>query len=684
MIRHTILWAAGIFTALSSFTLYAAERFDLDKVKLDDTVMFDSSSASIPIKDLNQVLALKQEDSIRPVAEMAMSGNRMKVRYQQLYKGIPIYGESLVVEKNTIGFYTGVSGQFIRAIGLDLPSSIPLMSTSHALTIAKSDLPQALGPVSVDNEQAVLRIYLDENDKARLVYITSFVSYGNSISRPFKIIDANNGDILRQWEGMTFKLAGGPGGNQKSGKYYFGNGGKYGSLITDEQCRMDSTDVVTYNMYHNQYGGVIHQFNCPNNDNDEVNGAYSPLNDAHYFGQQVFNMYQEWFGLRPINMKLKMRVHYGYNYANAFWDGQQMTFGDGGQSMYPLTTWDVVSHEVSHGFTEQNSGLEYYNQSGGMNESFSDIAAAALGYYMHGTFNWKMGEHVMKYSGAMRYLDSPAKDGMSIESASQYYDGMDPHLTSGVFNKAFYHLATSEGWNIKKAFELFVIANRLYWTPRSTYQSGADGVCRAAADKEFSQTDVSHAFSMVGVTTTQCDADNPGKDPNDDSEILINGRPVTLTGQQHQQRHFTFNLPEAATKLTFSTQGGASDIDLYVKYNQQASDTDFDCLSAGYDSNEECQFTHPVSGIYNVMLYSFTDYDDVTLIAYYERDSSDESQYCRGEYLWSPMHFYYSDDFVNYRGFIYQAHWAHSGELRPDINWDYDGMFAWRLIGGCD
>lgn len=193
MIRHTILWAAGIFTALSSFTLYAAERFDLDKVKLDDTVMFDSSSASIPIKDLNQVLALKQEDSIRPVAEMAMSGNRMKVRYQQLYKGIPIYGESLVVEKNTIGFYTGVSGQFIRAIGLDLPSSIPLMSTSHALTIAKSDLPQALGPVSVDNEQAVLRIYLDENDKARLVYITSFVSYGNSISRPFKIIDANNG-----------------------------------------------------------------------------------------------------------------------------------------------------------------------------------------------------------------------------------------------------------------------------------------------------------------------------------------------------------------------------------------------------------------------------------------------------------------------------------------------------------
>lgn len=47
-----------------------------------------------------------------------------------------------------------------------------------------------------------------------------------------------------------------------------------------------------------------------------------------------------------------------------------MTFGDGNQSMYPLATWDVISHEVSHGFTEQNSNLEYRGMSGGINESF--------------------------------------------------------------------------------------------------------------------------------------------------------------------------------------------------------------------------------------------------------------------------------------------------------------------------
>ena len=85
-------------------------------------------------------------------------------------------------------------------------------------------------------------------------------------------------------------------------------------------------------------------------------------------------MYRNWYNTAPLSFKLKMRVHYSRNYENAFWDGSQMTFGDGATTFYPLVSLDVAAHEVSHGFTEQNSGLVYSGQSGGINEAFSDMA----------------------------------------------------------------------------------------------------------------------------------------------------------------------------------------------------------------------------------------------------------------------------------------------------------------------
>src|SRR4029079_1426400 len=56
------------------------------------------------------------------------------------------------------------------------------------------------------------------------------------------------------------------------------------------------------------------------------------------------------------------------NYANAFWNGTQMVYGN----TYASAD-DVVGHELTHAVTERSAGLLYYNQSGAMNESFSDI-----------------------------------------------------------------------------------------------------------------------------------------------------------------------------------------------------------------------------------------------------------------------------------------------------------------------
>ena len=79
-------------------------------------------------------------------------------------------------------------------------------------------------------------------------------------------------------------------------------------------------------------------------------------------------------------MTLISRVHYDRDYNNAFWDGTQMTYGDGdGVTFIELSRdADVVAHELTHGVTERSSGLIYQNESGALNEAWSDIFGALV------------------------------------------------------------------------------------------------------------------------------------------------------------------------------------------------------------------------------------------------------------------------------------------------------------------
>ncbi|WP_336118282.1 M4 family metallopeptidase, partial [Klebsiella pneumoniae] len=73
-------------------------------------------------------------------------------------------------------------------------------------------------------------------------------------------------------------------------------------------------------------------------------------------------------------------------------------------------------------------------QSGGMNEAFSDMAGEAAEFYMRGKNDFLIGYDIKKGSGALRYMDQPSRDGRSIDNASQYYNGIDVHHSSGVYN----------------------------------------------------------------------------------------------------------------------------------------------------------------------------------------------------------------------------------------------------------
>ena len=498
----------------------------------------------------------------------------------------------------------------VRNLAQDLGAARPALSEQAVLQLAKGRSAAAL----TQNEQAKLYIRQDGKGVAQLIYLVSFLTTTakGEPSRPHYIMDANSGEVLQRWEGLNHALTGtGPGGNQKTGQYEYGSGNRPFLDVTQSgsTCKLDSTNVTTVNLNGGTSGSTAHSFTCPRNTVKTINGAYSPLNDAHHFGNVVFNMYQSWLGVRPISQKLQMRVHYSSNYENAFWDGTAMTFGDGASTFYPLVSLDVASHEVSHGFTEQNSGLVYSGMSGGMNEAFSDMAGEAAEYYDRGTNDWLVGYEIFKGSGALRYMDNPTKDGRSIDHASKYTSSMDVHLTSGVYNKAFYTLATKAGWNTRKAFEVFADANRLYWTANSTFNAGACGVEKAAGARGYTVADVTAAFSVVGVSCAT--------PPQTDIPLTNNVAVTGISLATGTSKLYSITVPTGKASLTIKLSGGTGDGDIYARMTTAPTTTSYTKKSDGSTNTETITFTSPAAGKYYILVNAYSKVTSTSLKATY-------------------------------------------------------------------
>jgi vibriolysin len=468
-------------------------------------------------------LGLEADAALSPRLQVRTAHGNLKTREQQMFRNVPVYGRAVVVEHDASGNVVGVSGEVSRGIGHDVASVAPAINGARAIAVLRAHaglLPLGIGvngirDSDIQNAKSDLYVYAEGN-RARLAYLTSFfVDRSGAPTRPMAIIDANTGEVIESWEGLTTKgkpgsgggvtgtpaLATGAGGNLKTGQYTYGT--DYASLAvlqSGSTCYMQNPDVKTNNMAGSTRKGTLWSFICPTSSGDATNGAYSPINDAHHFGSVVHDMYNTWLGAPPLSFSLVMNVHYGRNYENAFWNGSSMNFGDGASYFYPLTSLDVTSHEISHGFTEQNSNLQYSGQSGGMNEAFSDMAGEAAEYFDRGHNDWLVGAEIIKKGTALRWMCTPTLDGDSIDNAANYTSSLDVHYSSGVYNKAFCTLAKSSNWNTKKAFEVFAHANAMYWTATATFNAGACGVENAADDYGYPRSDVVTAFKAVGVT----------------------------------------------------------------------------------------------------------------------------------------------------------------------------------------
>ncbi|MBQ4844697.1 Ig-like domain-containing protein [Pseudoalteromonas sp. MMG005] len=498
----------ALLVAASSFPLYATQATQIHtNVELKQKLMdvFSPQQSQFSAQGNN-------ETSLQFKAHQR-SADGKHIRRSQHYRGVRVYGGEVVTHhdaENYVGALNhrqgtikSVSGSVVENVYVDVTA--PSFDESQAIEYGR----QNVANIQFTNDEHAELVIYPYQESFRLAYIVTF--YAETLeypTRPELVIDAQTGEVLSQKEMLAHaKIGMGPGGNEKTGKYYFGESkAKFNATdLGNGHCAMKDRDIRVIDMEHGTTNTHTFEFPCFENTHKTINGAYSPLNDAVFYGQATLDMFHEWFDSRALSSDLVMRIHYRQDYLNAFWNGKEVTFGDGDHRVYPFTSLGVIAHEVAHGVTHQNSKLVYSAQSGGVNESFSDMTSEALECYLSEqadgscVVDWKIGARIFKNLDAMRYLDMPSKDGRSIDHASEYKNGLDVHYSSGVFNRAFYLLSTTENWGVKKAYEVMLHANKNYWVYNGNYESLACGVTAAAKDFGYDIQAVGDAFSKVGV-----------------------------------------------------------------------------------------------------------------------------------------------------------------------------------------
>ena len=505
-------------------------------------------------------------------------------KFQEIYKGIPVFEGIITLEVDRDGRLTGdASGTLVQNIDEDIIDLQPLLSDKQALEIlinVEEDYGHRYG-IEVQNTE--IWVYPDNDGVAKLVYHIQYLVDSFPPKRPSAIIDANSGMILSRNDAIGYVMCSdsaivGIGGNPKIGATIYG---KSPYCIQPTQsgttCFLENEHVRVVNMNHTKTEGNGTQqtmsFPCGEGPIDTVNGPYSPALDAYFAGTVVGKMYRDWIGGTPLTEKVVLRVHYGDGWDSALWNGNNVSFGDGSVRFYPMVSLDIVGHEIAHGVVERYSKAIMTSQSGGINEAFADIMGLATVAYFEGTdanISWLIGADVLRNDTFLRSFKDPAIDGRSIAHVSDFTRYTGPHQASGVFRLAFYNIVAKHDITIKNAFRAFDRANKLYWHHRSTFRQAGCGVIKAAYDLGQNINAYRRGFEDVGVR---------GCDINSRIRNLVNGRTYTGIVLSYQRiPFFKFTTPEWAQNVTIIVENpeNGQDVEIEVCNKYLASDNNFD------------------------------------------------------------------------------------------------------------
>lgn len=257
---------------------------------------------------------------------------------------------------------------------------------------------------------------------------------------------------------------------------------------------------------------------------EEVDEAYDNAGVTHAFYKAVLRRES----LDGMGYPINSTVNFGFQVANAFWDGERMVYGAGDGDLFVSFTRSlaIAAHEMSHGVISFSSNLEYQGQPGALNESFCDVIGISVEQHARQTpaaeGSWLMGGDVVgpglaDVRGFRSFTDEPAyRDHPVLGTDPQpkhmrdFVETSDDnggvHINSGIPNHAFYLAATALGGNVwDRATRIWYDAFTDVLNKRATFVQAAEAT-QSSARRLYGEAEaaaVADAWRAVGVDPEQ-------------------------------------------------------------------------------------------------------------------------------------------------------------------------------------
>ncbi|HEU4777311.1 MAG TPA: M4 family metallopeptidase, partial [Telluria sp.] len=436
------------------------------------------------------------------------AGTRV-ARLHHTYKGVRVLGSDSVVTTDARGAIVAIAaserraglgqgGAHARAFDVnpvvDARTAIDSVVRANAPNGLQRDPPSAelvIDPVltrvrvpGAQNKPEAQLNALDVEDKVtgyELAWLVKIrmVDDGRLVFRD-AIVSAKDGRTLAQWNAMHNVVGTGlslysgnvPIQTTFSGGMYRmfdptrGTGGTFGGMAVTDAAHSPFSSPTPGTIYANAtnvwgdglpYNGG--STTSPNGQTPAVDALWGLMNTY-----DALKKTQGWASLDGMNTATFIAVHVGTNYDNAFYDAacKCMFIGDG-SNFNGVGSLDIIGHELGHGITDASSGMNFTGETGGLNESFSDIngemveayaKSGGMGTVIPATGNdWMLGKDISRAGIPLRWMWKPSKDGVSRDAWSSTLGSIDPHYSSGPNNRMFYFL--SQGSNATAGNEMY-------------------------------------------------------------------------------------------------------------------------------------------------------------------------------------------------------------------------------------
>lgn len=379
-------------------------------------------------------------------------------KYQQMHKGIPVFGKQMIVHTDKQKSIYLLNGD-IRPTD-EGPGSVPVLKPNDAIAAARKHLGIDSGSSDRVKAKSSLVFHPGKDNRLTLAFL---VEVNHSVSERWQyFIDARTGHVLHrinniQHVGSIVSASDNDSLNQQQdfnawledGTYYMIDPSTPTADASNDPLNAGpntSGDSFVYDARSGDGSSLFHSTS-----NSATSGWDASAVSAMVNTRVVYDYFFNTFGRKSINdnnQNLMTAIHFQSNYNNAFWNGSFMVYGDGDGVVFNSLErcLDVAGHEMTHGVIENTAALIYENQSGALNESFADVFGAMID-----ASNWTIGEDCTVASpGFLRDMQNPAT-GLSAQPTkmSEYQnlpnteqgDNGGVHVNSGIPNRAAYLLA---------------------------------------------------------------------------------------------------------------------------------------------------------------------------------------------------------------------------------------------------